>query len=190
MSWYVLFVKSGCESQIKQWLDAKFDRSLLYSIIPKRKVPEKKGGQECHVVKALFPGYIFVETRMNFSTYYQLKENTLIYQTLNYNNLKDRNMKSIDTLLVGNQMETLDESYYFKEIPMEEMFVVLNLINQGDIIEYSQVYLEDSKVIVQAGPLKGMECNIKKIDKHKKRAKVLLTILGTEQMIDFGIEIL
>ncbi|MWV45374.1 antiterminator LoaP [Paenibacillus sp. HJL G12] len=190
MAWYVLFVKSGFESQVKHWLDARFDGNLLYSIIPKRKVPEKKRGQEYHVVKPLFPGYVFVETKMNFSTYYRLKENSLIYQTLNYNNLKDRNMKSIDTLLIDNQLEKLDESYFFKEIPMEEMFVVLNLINQDDTIEYSQVCVDNSNFVVRAGPLKGMERFIKKIDKHKKRAKVLLTILGAELLIDFGIEIL
>ncbi|MBT2288308.1 antiterminator LoaP [Paenibacillus albidus] len=190
MSWYVLYVKSGSESQIKKWIEAKFNRSQIYSVIPKRKVPQKKAGQEYDVVKPLFPGYIFVETKMNFSTYYQLRENPLIYQTLNYNNLKDRNMRSFDTILIDGQAETLDESYFFKEIPMEEMFIVLNLMQSNDIIEYSQVCIEDSKVIVKSGPLKGMERFIKKIDKHKKRAKVLLTILGSELLIDFGIEFL
>lgn len=191
MSWYALFVKTGYESNIKKWLDRKFDQDLLYSLIPKRKVPEKRRSEIVHTVKTLFPGYVFIQADMNYSIYYQLKENPYVYQTLNYRNEKDKCIRLYSHGLDHDQVPhyLVDESQFFKEIPCDEMLVVLNLINESEVIEYSKVYFQESHIVVQAGPLKGMEKLIKKIDKHKKRAKVLLTLMGAEQLIDFGIEI-
>ncbi|GAB6931219.1 transcription termination/antitermination protein NusG [Paenibacillus sp. JCM 10914] len=190
MSWYALFVKTGYESSIKRWLDTRFDNNLLHSVIPKRKVPEKKDRNVQPVIKTLFPGYVFVETKMSFSIYYTLKENPFIYNTLNYLNNKDKKSILPDAQVLSVTSERPEESHFFKEIPSEEMHVVLKLINENEVIEYSQVYFQDSHVIVQSGPLKGMESLIKKVDKHKKRAKVLMNIMGREQLVDFGIEIL
>lgn len=191
MSWYALFVKTGYESSIKRWLDTRFDNNLLHSVIPKRKVPEKKDRTVQHVIKTLFPGYVFIETKMSFSIYYTLKENPFIYNTLNYLNNKDKRSTLPDVQMASVASERpAAESHFFKEIPSEEMLVVLQLINENEVIEYSQVYFQDSKVIVQSGPLKGLESHIKKIDKHKKRAKVLMNIMGREQLVDVGIEII
>lgn len=190
MSWYALFVKTGYESSIKKWLDARFDNSLLTSVIPRRKVPEKKDRQEYHVIKTLFPGYVFVETKMNFSIYYTLKENPFIYSSLNYLNNKDKGLLPSDAQQVHLPSHKPDESYFFKEIPRDEMLIVLKLISDSEVIEYSQVTFQESNVIVKSGPLKGMESLIKKVDKHKKRAKVCMNIMGREQLVDFGIEII
>lgn len=190
MSWYALFVKTGYETSIKRWLDARFDDNMLHSVIPKRKVPEKKDRNVQHVIKTLFPGYVFVETKMSFSIYYTLKENPFIYNTLNYLNNKDKRSPLPETQRAGVTSGRPEEAHFFKEIPSEEMLVVLKLINENEVIEYSQVYFQDSNVIVRSGPLKGMESQIKKVDKHKKRAKVLMNIMGREQLVDFGIEIM
>lgn len=190
MSWYALFVKTGYESNIKKWLDHKFDHALLYSMIPKRKVPEKRQSEVIHAMKTLFPGYVFIQTTMNYSIYYQLKENPNIYQTLNYRNEKDKCIRIFsDPSLDADQRQLMEEAQFFKEIPSEEMLVLLKLINDSAVIDYSKVYFQESKVVVQTGPLKGMEKLIKKIDKHKQRAKVLMSMMGAEQLIDFGIEI-
>jgi transcriptional antiterminator NusG len=119
-----------------------------------------------------------------------LKENPNIYQTLNYRNEKDKCIRIFsDPSLDADQRQLMEEAQFFKEIPSEEMLVLLKLINDSAVIDYSKVYFHESKVVVQAGPLKGMEKLIKKIDKHKQRAKVLMSMMGAEQLIDFGIEI-
>ncbi|MDN9011682.1 hypothetical protein [Brevibacillus laterosporus] len=35
-----------------------------------------------------------------------------------------------------------------------------------------------------------MEGQIKKVDRHKKRAKVLIKFMGSEKLVDLGVEIL
>ncbi len=68
------------------------------------------------------------------------------------------------------------------------MSIILKLLNNYDQIDFSQVYTQDFKVYVESGPLKGMEGIIKKIDKHRRRVKVLVSLMGDERIIDLGIE--
>ncbi|MEJ9165008.1 transcription termination/antitermination NusG family protein, partial [Paenibacillus graminis] len=89
MNWYIFFVKTGDELCVKDWLNKTFDRETLYSIVPKRIVPEKKNGKLLYVEKNLFPSYIFVKTVMDFSTYYLIKRNSKIIKMLNYLNKED-----------------------------------------------------------------------------------------------------
>ncbi|MBY9083165.1 KOW motif-containing protein, partial [Paenibacillus sp. HN-1] len=43
---------------------------------------------------------------------------------------------------------------------------------------------------VVSGPLTGKEGIIKKIDKHKNRAKILLSMVNTAVLVDVGIELI
>ncbi len=78
----------------------------------------------------------------------------------------------------------------FTKIDEEEIIPLLKLLSKDDIIDFSKVYIENSKVLVKSGPLKGMEGIIRKIDKRKNRAKILLNFMGREKTIDVGIEVL
>lgn len=70
------------------------------------------------------------------------------------------------------------------------MSPLLRLLGNTDIIAYSKIHLENSEVYVNSGPLKGMEGQIKKVDRHKKRAKVLIKFMDSEKLVDLGVEIL
>ncbi|KZE46101.1 antitermination protein NusG [Brevibacillus parabrevis] len=191
MNWYAFYVKTGYEHSVKNWLNKSFEKETLYSMVPQRIVPEKKNGEIMRVEKDLFPGYIFVKTDMNFSKYYFIRSHSKIIRMLNYLNkidlMYDRSgspRKSRDPL------ENREEALCFKKIPEEEITIILRLLNQNEQIDFSQVYTQDSKVYVESGPLKGMEGIVKKVDKHKRRVKVLVSLMGDERMIDLGIELI
>ena len=46
---------------------------------------------------------------------------------------------------------------YYTRIVYEEIRPILKLINEKSIIDYSRIFIENSKVYVKDGPLKGME---------------------------------
>ena len=191
MNWYAFYVKTGYEHSVKNWLNKSFEKETLYPMVPQRIVPEKKNGEIMRVEKDLFPGYIFVKTDMNFSKYYFIRSHSKIIRMLNYLNkidlMYDRSgspRKSRDPL------ENREEALCFKKIPEEEITIILRLLNQNEQIDFSQVYTQDSKVYVESGPLKGMEGIVKKVDKHKRRVKVLVSLMGDERMIDLGIELI
>lgn len=184
MGWYALFVQSGKEELVREELYKRFDRCKLECVIPKRKIPEKRNGHYFDVIKKMFPGYILLRMRMDFSTYYKINDIPMIYKLLSYHDLNKRKFQ------FGEHTSQEDQEAYFKQIPDEEMKQILELINQDEVLGYSKVLIEDSKVTVKSGPLKDMESIIKKIDKHKKRAKIMVHFFEKEIILDVGLDIL
>lgn len=166
MEWYALFVETGREDYVGKWLELNFDVSEVFPLIPKRKLPEKKGGITYHTTKPLFPGYIILKTNSSF-----LYKNHYIIKAIPH---------VIKILQSGNSYSRIDE---------KEIHPMLKLLKGIDLIDYSHILIEDKKVTVKSGPLYGMEGLIKKVDKHKHRVKVLLNFMGEPRLIDLGVEI-
>lgn len=173
MNWYAIFVETGKEEEVQKNLKAIFDKTLLESVVPKRRVPERKAGKVNHVVRNIFPGYVLVKTKMNSYIYHTIKKVPNFYRVVNRGVYYSKEFKENFTII--------DE---------DEINPLLNLLSKENVIDYSKIYIENSKVWVQSGPLKGKEGIIKKVDKRKNRAKVQLNFLGREKTIDVGIEVL
>ncbi|SMF76889.1 acyl carrier protein [Paenibacillus uliginis N3/975] len=179
MKWYVAFVQTGKEEAVKKRF-CDLDINIKKCCVPKRKVPEKKNGIVYESIKILFPGYVFFCTEIDFRTYYQINSIPGVIKILNYSNKKDKLISS----------EESSHDLFFKSVPDEQMSIILEMLNENDIIDYLKILFRNEKVKVISGPCKGLEGRIKKIDKHKKRAKIQLDILGLEKIVDIGIEII
>ncbi|XOI99311.1 antiterminator LoaP [Paenibacillus polymyxa] len=195
MGWYVLFVETGSEDIVQKYLESQFCQKDLYSIVPKRLVPEKRNGEFYSVVKTLFPGYLLIYTKMTPSLYYELKKIPRSYRMLRNSSFEldkiyGRSQRHTDFPL--GEEGSIDAYYdnFFSEIDEVEIRQILNLINDECIIEYSNVIVENSIIRVRSGPLYGMESNICKIDKRKRRAKIALDFFGGERQLELGIEVL
>ncbi|MCY8910319.1 transcription antiterminator [Bacillus atrophaeus] len=173
MEWYALFVETGKEEVVQQNLKLIFDKTLLDIVIPKRKIPEKKDGKVNHVIRIIFPGYVLVKTKMTARIYHKIKK-----------------IPNVCILVNRGVYYSKDYNENFTKIDEGEIKPLLKLLSKDDIIDYSKVYIEKSKVLVKCGPLKGNEAIIKRVDKRKNRAKILLNFLGKENTIDVGIEVL
>ena len=58
MKWYALFVQSGNELAAQKWLNVILNHNFS-SIVPRRRLLEKRLNVSKEVVKIIFPGYIF-----------------------------------------------------------------------------------------------------------------------------------
>ncbi len=163
MEWYVTFVETGKEEEVQKWLDHYFDKETQRNMVPKRRLIEKKGGKPYPVIKKLFPGYVFICTDMDLEKYKIIKS-------------------------IPNLIRFLSTGAYYSPIDYSEMSVILRLVGD-DIIGYSKVFAENSKILVKEGCLYGMEGIIKKVDKHKNRAKIQLDFMGEQRIVDVGVEI-
>ncbi|AIQ12920.1 antiterminator LoaP [Paenibacillus durus] len=173
VNWYALFVESGKEDLVQKHLHLKFDQCALQTLVPRRKITEKKQGIVKHVFKKMFPGYVFIQTEMDSVIYNDIKSTPRIFTLVN----------------IGKYYE--GKETHFSSIALEEMDVILKLVGPGGCIDYSTVHVDkDSKVSVISGPLKGFEGIIKKIDKHKNRAKIVINLLNQNLTVDVGIEVL
>lgn len=190
MSWYVLSVETGKENLVQTFIHKRFDESVISAVVPKRRLQEQRQGQACMVCRTMFPGYVFVNTKMNIQTYYELKGIPRCYRLLNrFNNHYLRTQRSGLTGNGGGAEDTA-ESFMFSKVDDDEMAPILQLIGSDDVIDFSTLYVENAKVTVCNGPLKGLEGLIKKIDKRKKRARIVLRFMGQDQTLDIGIEML
>lgn len=165
MDWYALFVKTGKEDLVQQWLRIYFNESILSTIIPQRRLMERKGGKVKQVLKKMFPGYIFFHTEMNMETYYMVQK-------------------------IPDVIRILKTGEYYTKIAEDEMVCILKLLDHEGVVDYSKIYIFNSKIFIKSGPLKGMEGLIIAVDKRKNRVKVLVNFMGVPKPIDLGIEVL
>jgi transcriptional antiterminator NusG len=163
VQWYALFVKTGEEEDMRKYLETLLPDINMKILIPKRKLQERRKGKVYEVIRTLLPGYVLVKTEMDVDFYYRLKK------------------------LPGLLKILRDESEPLP-IPEHEIAVILALTNQGDVIDFSEIYKEGDRIKVARGPMKGLEGIIESYDHRKKRLKIRLEILGQVKKVDIGAE--
>ncbi|HHY83619.1 MAG TPA: antiterminator LoaP [Clostridiales bacterium] len=165
MQWYALFVKTGEEEAMRKYLEVLLPDIDMKILIPKRKLLERRKGKAYECIRTLLPGYVLIKTEMDVSFYYKLKTMPGLIRILR------------------------DESDPL-QIPEHEISVILALTNQGDVIEFSEIYHEGDRIKVRKGPMKGLEGIIESYDHRKKRLKIRLEILGQVKKVDLGAELI
>lgn len=164
MNWYALFVETGQEEVVQKYIYYNYGNSM-HTIIPKRKIPEKRNGKHFGVLKKLFPGYILLNADLDDNKYYVIKH-------------------------IPKLIKILGNGTYYSSIDEDEISVILKLIDYRGVIDYSKIYIEGLRVFVKEGPLMGFEGMIKKVNKHTNRARVQLNFMGELRLVDVGIELL
>ncbi|WP_151737086.1 antiterminator LoaP [Paenibacillus tengchongensis] len=191
MKWYAIYVHTGKEEFVKREIYRILIHQNITCIAPKRKLPERTAGEFQDVIKPLFPGYIFLKVRMDISTYYLIHKVPGVIRLLNYLNEKDKLMTAVNNqrLVIADEEETTNglEEDCFKSIQESEMDSILRFTHHDEIIDYSEIHFENSNFYVKSGPLLGLESQIRKINKHKRRAKIAVNLLGSERYVDVGI---
>ena len=164
LKWYAAFVETGCEDKVKIRLEYRLHDKLFF-YVPKRKLRERKGGvwhDKCHT---LFPGYVLING---------------IIQPDNLSCFK--NIPNLWKILSNNgQPLTI--------LPSEIKFIN-SLMADGEEIGPSSLFYEGGQIKIIDGPLKGFEGRILKIDRRKGRAKVKMSFLGEERVIELSVNVI
>ncbi len=163
MEWYVLFVQTGKEKAIQEWIEFFLDSNSYISFVPTKLIYEKRNGINEKKEKVLFPGYVFLNVDLSNRNYNKIKEIPIFKKLL----------------------KTGD---YFSCINDHEINPILTLTNSDYIIDFSKIVYNNSAIHIVEGPLKGMEHLVKKIDKRKRRATIELQLLNEIRLINLGIE--
>lgn len=163
--WYVIQVRTGREeSALTQCRKEIPSQVLQRCFLPYYKVQKNMGGKWVTQQKVLFPGYIFVVTD-------KVEE---LHQYLS---------KVIGlTRLLGTGREVVPLSE-------EEIQFLEHFGGEDQVVEMSTGIIVGSKTIVQSGPLKGMEGCIRRIDRHKRKAWLEISMFGRKQLVQVGLEI-
>jgi transcriptional antiterminator NusG len=162
-AWFALFVRTGHEEAIRACIQHLYPD--LKTLVPTREVREYTRGEWRTVVKRLLPGYLFFYTLLTPEFCHRLRGFAHVIRICGAG---------------------------WKPLPIEEeqAGILLQLVRQGDLIRFSRIYKSGERVVVESGPLKGMEGIIERCDVRKKRVRIRLSIDGEVKLLDLAAEYL
>lgn len=168
MKWYAIFVFTGQEYVVSKHIqyiikNMKFPHEYEI-LVPTRTIFEFKKGLMIPRRKALFPGYILVNT----------------------NNIIDL-LPIIRTSSFYNKV--LGQDILFTDIPENEVVQISNLVDCNGNINTSKIIVDKDDIMILNGPLSKYKGKIHKINKRKKRVKILLFFNRSEHKMDISANI-
>lgn len=134
---------------------------------PRRKLTIRRRGRRIPSLAPLFPGYMIVEAPRIDQGLLRVFRRTTGFVRFLHDNTDIRPLEGPDLELIRH------------------------FLSFGEVVERSRVSFDvDNRIVVQEGPLKGLEGRIVKVDRRKGRAKVKLDMYQNSFTIDLGFEVL
>lgn len=166
--WYVAQVRSGQETAVRDMCKQMVDPEILQDcFIPEYETMRKMQGEWQSVRRCLFPGYVFVVTESLAGLVTALKKVPA----------------SIHLLGQG------DREGAILPLSTEEQDWIAAFTDETHCVRMSEGYIEGEAITVTRGPLVGREAIIRKVDRHKRRALIEMTMFGRTTTATIGLEI-
>ena len=146
MYWYFIYDRFGITSQLLNYFNRQ---EGISAFVPKMEKWFGNSKVKEFQVKDLMPGYILIQSGLNEKEFIRKYKDFLV--TLD---CKVQLIQSGDVLT----LTPLEQNLY------------QHLFDQDKVIRHSTGNIVNSKLIVEKGPLKGLESFVGKIDRHKRQA--------------------
>lgn len=164
--WYVMQVRTGLEESICLQCQKKISsKTLKECFIPYYEEKRRIKGEWKKLKRILFPGYVILDSEELEELYLELKQIPGL------------------THLLGTGKEVVP-------LTKEEVEFLKDFGGKKQVVFISEGIIENSRVKITSGPLRGKEGYIKKIDRHKRKAYLDVPMFGRIQKIQVGLEIL
>ena len=164
--WYVIQVMVGEEKKTIEMCKVIVKDSEIHEFfVPESDRMKRFQGKWHKIRKPMFPGYVFISTEMIDELYEELRK-------------------------VPKLTKVLGTDHTVTPISQREERLIKSLTNKQHIAEMSIGYIEGDKLVIQEGPLIGMEALVKKIDRHKRIAILTVTMFGNSTDVTMGLEVL
>lgn len=166
-NWYVVFVRGTYEHKVCEYLNGV---EGLSAFVPQKEILYRKAGLVEKKIRLLFPGYVFVETEMEYTDFHNL-----IYSLRNKCSGIIRNLeydREGTSALYDSEREMIER-----------------LVNSKKVVEHSVGFIEGDQIFITEGPLQGFESSIVHIDRHKRLATLEIDILGSKRSVKVSLEI-
>jgi len=176
---YVLFIMTGHEKEALQSIDIILDNKSVKPFLPTIELPFRRRGIVKNEIKPMFPGYMFIRTKMPYEEFINkifgcIRYSSYILKLLNYGGWQQVSMNHNERKMLESLWKEKDEN---------------NNQNENTCIKSSKAIIEGDTVIVTEGPLKDKESLLKKINRHKMQAVIEVELFGENKEITVGLEI-
>ena len=167
--YYVMQVATGTEDRVEEQVRVIVGNGLYDSCFhPMRRMKKKFRGEWKEIQEKLLPGYVFIRSGCVRELYQELQAVPAFTKLLG----KDSGQFIPLSKKEAGWLEWMIESP-----------------DQGTEVQLSQVSVADNdEITILSGPLKNMEGCIRKIDLHRRIAKVEVDFMNRKTIIHLGIE--
>lgn len=164
--WYVIWTVTAKEQELVQRMKDTLSPDLYRRIwVPVREEIRSFQGGEKNVEVRLFPGYVFVDTDFPEEIHRRIRKEPSYIKFLQ----TDKGITPI--------------SWWEEEN--------LRLLEDGSgTIKLSVGIIEGGSLKILSGPLKGKESQVIRIDRHRKKAWIEVTLLGEKRKISMGLRVI
>jgi len=171
MNWFVLRVASNKESSVRETLLRKVQIERMSHLVGRILVPTEKtktikGGKQTITETKLYPGYVFVEMRLEADGRIPQDVFFLIKETTG----------------VGDFVGTAGRPTPMKDHEIEKMLV--DSRKPEDQPNIKMVYEKGEHVAIKEGPFQGYEGTVDELVPEKGLVRVLVTIFGRQAPIE------
>lgn len=171
MNWFVLRVASNKESSVQQTLLRKVkieDMTHLVGriLVPTEKTKTIKGGKQRIVETKLYPGYVFVEMK--------LEDDGRIPQDVFF--------LIKETTGVGDFVGTAGRPTPMEQHELEKLLLDSRRPEEEPAIKLS--YEKGESVVIREGPFENYEGTVDELFPEKGQIRVLITIFGRQAPVD------
>ena len=170
MNYFALQVKTRSETKFIHLAASTAISSgdgAMRLLFPRKMLPIRRLGKTRQEVVPVFPGYLFVETPLDASSFYW----------------KFRSIPGFYRYLPDNQHPLPLDGH---DLATLKHFISFGPVAQSSVVQFD----ENDRILVQSGPLKGLEGSIVKVDKRKCRARVKLDMYTNSFMVDLAFTML
>ena len=166
---YALQVKTRGEEKFMRLFRSQNSLSPLRLYFPQRSLDICRKGKITPSRHAVFSGYVFLELD------------------------KDEDVRRYLYAFTKTEgfFRFLRSNADIAPLQNRDLELIRHFIKIGPLAGKSKVYFdENSRIVVLEGPLSGLEGRIVKVDKRKKRAKIMLDLYADSFCIDLAFEVM
>lgn len=165
--WCVINVRPGCEERALQVIqEHAVSCGLQELFVPRTQVREWRGGEPREYAVPMIPGCVIAVAPSAREVRAAL-----------------RRARGVDELLRGGARS-------FEALGEAEAVLLDRLVPAPSrVAAHSEAYLDGVRVVVTSGSLQGLEGAITKVDHHRKRAYVRLSVAGREVEATLGLRV-
>lgn len=162
MRWNFIEVEKRHEEEVIELLRS----SPFTAFLPKKQRYFKKQDYVTVLDRLLFPGTVIITSDLP----------------------QDEFASQFNTWLEQHPTELIHrEAKEYFYLSNDEQHFIASLMDEHKVIHQSIGILDDKRLIIQSGPLKGLENRIKKIDRHQRTAQVQFQICGQVILLYLGL---
>jgi transcriptional antiterminator NusG len=167
MNYFVIQIRTGNEKQFLEIANKISALRKMRFIWLRKMTDHKKQGRIKTALVSLFPGYLFIESE------------TILGEEIKL-------IKSITGFI-----HFLRDNQHIDPLSFQDRELVSHFLSFGEVVGKSEAFFDDqNRIRIVAGPLKGLEGSIVKVDRRKKRVKVKLDLYEDSLLINLDFELI